>query len=666
MRIKIAAALNLFGVALMAGLLVAGTIAISAFQELRVGGPVFTGIVQDKDLVADILPPPLYLVEAHLEVLVAAKAQRATPEFLAKIAKLHKDYNDRRAYWANSDVDPTIKSMITQESDASAGQFWNIVEKELIPAIQVRDQARVDIAIQEITKAYNAQRAVVDRMVVKATASASAREKWSAQKTQNAFTQLGGAAVLMIGLVIAGILMMKRGTVVPVQSMTKYMERLAAGEYDRPVPYSDRTDEIGEMAKSVEVFRLGLIERAEAREREEALKAEADAAKQAEEARLRNEEIAARKREDDDRAAAEAAKAAEQARIREAEEAERKHEEAARAAEEAAQAAEAARIKAESEAQALIVSALDQGLKHLSSGDLTYQITQPFPAAFEGLRQNFNSAMAGLEDTISVIVSAAGTVRGGAEEINGAADDLSRRTEQQAANLEETAAALDEITATVRQTADGTAKIQHVISEAQSNALKSGEVVGEAVEAMSRIRSSSEQIGQIIGVIDEIAFQTNLLALNAGVEAARAGEAGRGFAVVASEVRALAQRSADAAKEIKALIQDSSDQVRTGVDLVDNTGKFLVLMGEQVGKINDLMTEIAASAKEQASGLHEVNTAVNQMDQMTQQNAAMVEQTTAASHGLAREAVQLGELVRQFTIGNGHGRGSDDYSVRAA
>jgi methyl-accepting chemotaxis protein len=666
MRIKIAAALNIFGLSLVAGLVVAGSISLSSLQELRVGGPMFHSIIQDKDLTADILPPPLYVVEAHLEVMAASEERKIGPEYLAKIAKLHKDYNDRRDYWAASDIDPEIKRLLIKDSDLQATRFWKAAEKDLVAAINAGDMAEMEAANLEIDKAYAAQRAIVDQIVTLSTASAAKREKSSEQVTRAAFARLGGAACLMFGLIIAGIMLMRRGVVRPVQSMTSYMEGLASGDYNRPVPYADRQDEIGEMAKSVEIFRLGLIERAQSRDREEALKAEAEAAKQAEAVRLRNEELAARRREDDERAAAEAAKAAEQVRIREVETAERKREEAARAAEEVAQAAEAARTRAETDAQALIVTALGEGLKHLSAGDLTYQINQAFPPAFEGLRHNFNTAMAGLEDTISVIVGAAGTVRGGAEEINGAADDLSRRTEQQAASLEQTAAALDQITATVRQTAEGTAQMQGVIAEAKANAVKSGQVVGEAVEAMSRIRTSSEQIGQIIGVIDEIAFQTNLLALNAGVEAARAGDAGRGFAVVASEVRALAQRSADAAKEIKALIQDSSDQVRTGVQLVDNTGKFLVLMGEQVAKINELMGAIAASAKEQASGLHEVNTAVNQMDQMTQQNAAMVEETTAASHGLTREAVQLGELVQQFQIGGDKAKGRVHYSGQAA
>jgi methyl-accepting chemotaxis protein len=232
-----------------------------------------------------------------------------------------------------------------------------------------------------------------------------------------------------------------------------------------------------------------------------------------------------------------------------------------------------------------------------------------------------------------------------------ASDDLSRRTEQQAATLEQTAAALDEVTATVKKTASGAAEANTLVNETRANAEHSGDVVRAAVGAMGQIEGSSKQISQIIGVIDEIAFQTNLLALNAGVEAARAGDAGRGFAVVASEVRALAQRSADAAKEIKQLISASSSQVESGVKLVGETGEALKRIGERVGQVSLLVKEIAASAQEQATALSEVNTAVNQMDQVTQQNAAMVEQSTAACHNLARESEELTRLVAKFRVG---------------
>jgi len=251
---------------------------------------------------------------------------------------------------------------------------------------------------------------------------------------------------------------------------------------------------------------------------------------------------------------------------------------------------------------------------------------------------------------MGVIVTNAGGISSGTTEISQASDDLARRTEQQAATLEQTAAALDEITATVGKTADGARQTSQAVRATRDEAARSGDVVREAVGAMQAIESSARQIAQIIGVIDEIAFQTNLLALNAGVEAARAGDAGRGFAVVASEVRALAQRSAEAAKEIKALISTSTQQVDSGVKLVGQAGQALGRIAEGVDSINGLVSDIAASAAEQATALAEVNSAINQMDQTTQQNAAMVEESTAASHALASEARALQELTMRFEI----------------
>ena len=294
--------------------------------------------------------------------------------------------------------------------------------------------------------------------------------------------------------------------------------------------------------------------------------------------------------------------------------------------------------------------ALGLGLKALAEKRIDYRITKPFIAQYASLKMDFNESVEKLEETIRSINENAVGVTSGAGEITQASDDLSRRTEQQAASLEETAAALDEITASVRKTAEGANEAREVVAVAKTDAARSSDVVKETVAAMSGIESSSKQIGNIIGVIDEIAFQTNLLALNAGVEAARAGDAGRGFAVVATEVRALAQRSADAAKEIKTLISASGALVATGVRLVGETGMALGRTLEQVEQINRLVREIAASAQEQATGLGEVNTAVNQMDQVTQQNAAMVEEATAASHSLAGEAAELGRLVGQFQL----------------
>jgi len=302
---------------------------------------------------------------------------------------------------------------------------------------------------------------------------------------------------------------------------------------------------------------------------------------------------------------------------------------------------------------ALVVTSLAEGLEKLALGDLTFRVTADFPGDYRKLKDDFNGAMASLQETMKVIATSTSGLSTGADEIAYASDDLSRRTEQQAASLEETAAALDELTATVRRTAAGARQASDVVSTTRGEATHSGQVVHQAVSAMGQIESSSKQISQIIGVIDEIAFQTNLLALNAGVEAARAGEAGRGFAVVAQEVRALAQRSAEAAKEIKTLISSSTQQVSQGVSLVGQTGEALQRIVLKVGEIDALVTEIAASAAEQATGLNEVNTAVNQMDQVTQQNAAMVEQSTAATHSLKGETGELVRLMARFRVTDG-------------
>ena len=398
---------------------------------------------------------------------------------------------------------------------------------------------------------------------------------------------------LVFILVMAGFFFFARSIAGAIQRLTASMGRLAAGDYAAEVPSRERQDEIGAMARSVEVFKQAGLDK---------LRLEGEAG----EARRTTE-----------------------------------HERAANDASRASNAAE----------QAQVVEAVGLGLSALASGDLTHRIHDEFPPAYAGLKANFNEAVTRLEQTVSTIVTTARGIQSGTGEISKAADDLSRRTEQQAASLEETAAALDQVTATVRKTAEGADHARKAVQAASQDAQASGSVVEQAVKAMSEIERSSGQITQIISVIDEIAFQTNLLALNAGVEAARAGESGKGFAVVASEVRALAQRSADAAKEIKGLIQSSSRQVGEGVDLVGRAGEALSRISVQIAQINVIVSEIAASAREQSTGLGEVNSAVNQMDQVTQQNAAMVEQSTAASHAIADETKTLADLVANFRTG---------------
>ena len=317
-----------------------------------------------------------------------------------------------------------------------------------------------------------------------------------------------------------------------------------------------------------------------------------------------------------------------------------------------AEAAEQERARLQADQQR-VVDVLSVGLQNLAAGNLQDALSEEFSGNYETLRGDFNRTLDKLNETIAQVVATADNIRSRSTEISSASEDLSRRTENQAATLEETAAALDELTSSVKSAADGAREVESIVRQARKEAEESGAVVQGAVSAMTEIERSSDQISQIIGVIDDIAFQTNLLALNAGVEAARAGDAGKGFAVVASEVRALAQRSSAAAKEIKTLIGTSTQHVGRGVDQVGRAGEALASIVNRVAHISTLVSDIAAGASEQSTGLAEINIGVTQLDQVTQQNAAMVEQSTAASHSLHQEASDLASLVSRFALRDG-------------
>ncbi|MGQ2953831.1 MAG: methyl-accepting chemotaxis protein [Agrobacterium sp.] len=421
------------------------------------------------------------------------------------------------------------------------------------------------------------------------------RQQLTASTDTTIWTGLIGIALVSLALIALGLFVSSRGITTPIARLRERMGSLAAGDTASEIDGMDRKDEVGQMAAAVQAFRENAIERV----------------------RLENETEANRSTSEKDRIEREKQKAKEAADVQ------------------------------------FAVDNLATALSKIAEGDVTYRIVQPFVAGLDGIRGDFNRAAEQLQSTLTQVAQNARGIDAGANEIRSAADDLARRTEQQAAAVEETAAALEEITITVKDSTKRAQEAGHLVGRAKVGAEKSGEVVQKAVAAMEQIATSANQISNIIGVIDEIAFQTNLLALNAGVEAARAGDAGKGFAVVAQEVRELAQRSAGAAKEIKNLITTSNSQVEQGVQLVGETGRALELIVTEVQDINRHVAAIAESAQEQSSGLQQINTAVNQMDQDTQKNAAMVEESTAASHGLAREASSLNGLIAQFKLSEG-------------
>ncbi len=593
MGLTIARSMTLFGILVCVGLLSIMGLSTLALSQVKVTGSLYSRIVEGKDLVGDILPPPEYVIEAYLEANLAQGAPANVAVHKARLAQLHKDYNDRLDYWKASALPPEIKLLLSEASDAQVQPFWRELEGTFIPAVERNDIAAANSSMAVLTRYYEAHRKVIDQIVVKANALCDRNEAEARTKVRDFSALLFGGALGCLVVVIGGFAALRRRVVSPIRRMTDYMSALAGGDYENQVPYVGRADEIGEMAASVAVFRTAVLERRRAREEQEIQRLSVEAERSA---------------------------TLESLRI-----------------------ADADRSKA--------ISRLAEGLTSLSAQDLMGDIGEAFPEQYDTLRRDFNAALSALRSTVNAIVTSAEVVHVGAEGIAQATDNLSRRTEQQAAALEETAASLDQITSTVRQTSAAADECQSVVANTKSRAEQSEQVVDAALSAMNGIEASSNQIGQIIGVIDEIAFQTNLLALNAGVEAARAGESGRGFAVVAQEVRALAQRSAEAAKQIKGLISASSGQVKNGVGLVGETAQALREIVLQVGRINDLVGGIAASARDQATSLREINQAVTEMDQVTQQNAAMVEETTASSHELSDEAGELGRLVGGFNTG---------------
>lgn len=542
-----------------------------------------------------------------LQAFRASLSEPNTPEFEAAVTTYKSDLKQLR------ERQNMIVQLVPTRSEAAADILNGVAEVE-----KVGGQA---IALAQSGQKAEAQRMALDqlRKINEVSPKISAgneqlikvmndgRERLEANTDWTIWTGLFGIAAMSLMLITLGLAICSRGITTPIARLRERMASLVADETAAEIPGMDRKDEVGQMASAVQAFRESAIERL----------------------RLEQETEANRSMSERERIEREKQKAQEAADIQ------------------------------------FAVDNIATALTRIAQGDTTYRVVQPFVAHLDGIRNDLNTAAEQLQSTLNQVAQNARGIDAGANEIKSAADDLAKRTEQQAAAVEETAAALEEITTTVKDSTKRAQEAGQLVHRAKIGAEQSGEIVQRAVAAMEQIAKSSGEISSIIGVIDDIAFQTNLLALNAGVEAARAGDAGKGFAVVAQEVRELAQRSASAAKEIKDLITTSSSQVQEGVQLVGETGKALHVIVGEVQEINRHVGAIAEASQEQSAGLQQINTAVNQMDQDTQKNAAMVEESTAASHGLAREVSSLNQVLARFKLSEGGNAGATA-PVRAA
>ncbi|MCV3737674.1 methyl-accepting chemotaxis protein [Rhizobium sp. TRM96647] len=464
--------------------------------------------------------------------------------------------------------------------------------KPHLAAIEQGTQALIDVDQRWREARAGARTLVADASQTLEAFVSSAQEAGKRDSQRSADISIIAMVAGTLLAIVGGLMLVEtlRG---PLKRVTEVMSRLASGDLDVPIEGRNRGDEIGDMVRSVAVFRDSALENVRLEQEAEAQRAQT-------------------------------------------------------AEEQARRAAEQARVEAE---QMEALNALSGVLGKLAEGDLEESMTEALAAEYVAMARTYNNAVEALRATLSDVRATTQEINGGTGNLAASADDLARRTEQQAAALEESSRALRQLTDIVRSTAESAQRTTASVDETHTYAIKSGQVVAQAVEAMAQINRSSEKIGTIIGVIDEIAFQTNLLALNAGVEAARAGDAGRGFAVVAQEVRELAQRCAGAAREIKGLISDSSAQVRSGVSLVEETGMALTVINEHISSIHDLVGNIEKAAAAQYEGLSEVNQAVHQVELITQQNAAMVEENNAEIHGLRSRVELLNRKIDRFKTG---------------
>lgn len=554
------------GARLVVGLILSAILIVGvAVSYIRFGGPLHKQNLLQDELLADILPPPAFVVEPYLHATWTLTDPGHAAQAKKELAEERALFEQRKAYWAEAPVPDELRAEV-EATIGTADAFWTALDQRFLPALDAGDLETMSrVHREELAIAYAKQHDAVERLVERSTEYRTSLMDYASKLVLALILAFAVLAIVILALVLRAARMIRERVVGPLVETAQTMERMAEGDYRTEAAGAERSDEIGVMARAIAVFRENGI----------------------------------------------------------------------------------ARAKAEEEQQA-VVAALSAGLDCMARQNLEYRIEQAFPESYEELRNNYNVAIDALASAMRTVRVGAASVMSSIAEIRDASDDLARRNEQQASHLAQTAGAMQGVTGSVRETATGAGQVHAAINAAHNEATSGGEVVTQAVAAMAAIEASAQQIGNIISVIDGIAFQTNLLALNAGVEAARAGESGKGFAVVATEVRALAQRSAEAAQNIKGLIENSTVQVEEGVRLVGETGTRLTGIVEQIASVDALVSQIAQSAARQAESLEQVNVAVAEMDRMTQANAAMVEESSAATRSLSAEAERLTQLVTTF------------------
>ncbi len=662
-RVKLLAPVALCTVAL-AGV---GWVAWTTVDRVKVGGPIDADIINGKDLMADVLPPPMYLVETHLTVQETAgvSTPKRVDAFVTKFTSLRTEYDDRLAYWVKTLPPGKARDLVTGPLNKSAKEYFDICELQLIPALKGNDEKKAkELANGVLKEKYAAQRAVVDQVVKLATEENEAKSKEAAETVKRNMW-------CMLGLLVAVPLLAGGMSVVIVRTVTGKTKAALdrAADYERQVVTMSKAQAVVEFQPDGTIttandnfLRLMGYSLPEIQGRHHSLfmppgstgtheyqdfwtrLARGDAqsgdfprvGKSGRDVWVRGIYFPIT---DGSGKAYKVVKFA--VDITANKEMERQVKEATER-----QQQQAAELRQK-------VDAITDTVNALSAGDFTRQVPDLGADAVGQMAAALNKAILAVRTALEGVREVSEQLADASGQLAAASEEIASGAQEQASSLEETASTLEQITATVRQNSDSAQQARQLASGSKDVAEKGGQVVGTAVEAMDAINQSSKKIADIITTIDEIAFQTNLLALNAAVEAARAGEQGRGFAVVASEVRNLAQRSATAAKEIKGLINDSVRKVEAGTDLVNKSGVTLGDIVTSVKRVTDIVTEIAAASREQSTGIDQVNKAVTQMDSVTQRNASQTEEMSATAQTLTEQAGQLRDLVSRFKLSSG-------------